>query len=318
MDAVDIDNKLCLTAAIVGARTRKDLAAAFRRANPRTSFDVERANKWLQGRARPREQQIYEDWALLLGGGATAPWVAESDFRAFAERVCAGRDEPPETLLRRARAFGGEGVRFDAAPRAEESLGAGLAGIFASYSYAWSPYFPGRLVRGALEIAPAPGGGLAATYAQSRVSNSIVARGPVTAMRRATLIDLRDAQDRTAFHFSLFPPVSLVSVLGGLVCGPAVLGADPQPSVSRVVMARLPGPSPLLDTTDCILDPRASIAADLCRLGVRLADPEEADRRLAAFLSAGGGPFDHVTMDGFRAVVALFDEEWMAGGAGPA
>ena len=31
---VEIDRKLCLTAALVGAASRKDLAAAFRRVNP--------------------------------------------------------------------------------------------------------------------------------------------------------------------------------------------------------------------------------------------------------------------------------------------
>lgn len=312
MDAVDIDSKLCLTAAIVGARTRKDLAAAFRRANPRTSFDVERANKWLQGRARPREQQIYEDWALLLGEGATAPWVAEASFAEFARRVCAGRDDSAETLLRRARAFGGDSARLAVPTAAEAGAATGMVGVFASYSFAWSPYFPGRIIRGSLVVAP-EGAGLAATYAQARASDRLVARGPVTLMRRATLIDLHEPMGRTAFHFTLFPPSALVSVLGGLIVGPAVLGADPQPSVSRVALVRLPAATERLLGADCVLDQGASLAADLQSLGAVLPDPDEAERRLSAFLNHHpGGPYDHVTMDSFRALVAVFDRQWLA------
>jgi hypothetical protein len=59
--ARDIDRKLRLTAALLGAATRKDLAAAFRKISPATPFDVNRAHKWMQGRAQPRELQLYAD-----------------------------------------------------------------------------------------------------------------------------------------------------------------------------------------------------------------------------------------------------------------
>jgi hypothetical protein len=62
----EIDRKLRLTGAALGTVTLKDLAAAFRRINPATRFDIDRAHKWLQGRARPREAQVYEDWAQSL------------------------------------------------------------------------------------------------------------------------------------------------------------------------------------------------------------------------------------------------------------
>lgn len=75
----DIDWKLCLTAAFVGAVTRKDLAAAFRAVNPATAYDLERAHKWLQGRARPREPAVYDDWARLLDLGRPGAWVAGCD-----------------------------------------------------------------------------------------------------------------------------------------------------------------------------------------------------------------------------------------------
>jgi hypothetical protein len=59
--ARDIDRKLRATAAILGLSTRKDLAAAFRRVNAATSFDIERAHKWLQDRSSPPDAQLYQD-----------------------------------------------------------------------------------------------------------------------------------------------------------------------------------------------------------------------------------------------------------------
>src|SRR5262245_48901037 len=98
--ARDIDRKLRLTAALLGAVTRKDLAAAFRRVNPATPFDIDRANKWLQGRARPREPQVYEDWAKLLDLGHPGAWIADCDSEAFLDAICARHRRDRDALLR--------------------------------------------------------------------------------------------------------------------------------------------------------------------------------------------------------------------------
>lgn len=55
----EFERKLRLTAALIGANTRKDLARAFQRVNRATSFDIDRAAKWLQGRAHPRDLSLY-------------------------------------------------------------------------------------------------------------------------------------------------------------------------------------------------------------------------------------------------------------------
>ncbi len=142
VNATDIDRKLCVTAALVGARTRKDLAAAFRRVNPRTPFDVERAHKWLQGRARPREQQLYDDWAAVLDVGQPGDWIADCDLGSFVDVICRERNKEREALLRRAQAFGGDPERQQ---RGGGVLEMDLDGIFVGYSHAWTPYFRGRL-----------------------------------------------------------------------------------------------------------------------------------------------------------------------------
>jgi hypothetical protein len=74
--ARDIDRKLRATATVLGLITRKDLAAAFRRVNAATPFDIERAHKWLQGRSSPRDTRLYQDWALVLGIDQSAEWIA--------------------------------------------------------------------------------------------------------------------------------------------------------------------------------------------------------------------------------------------------
>jgi len=81
--------------------THKDLAAAFRRVNPATPFDVDRAYKWLQGRAQPREQQIYEDWSKVLGLDRPGQWIADCDAEAFLDEICVRHGRDREDLLHR-------------------------------------------------------------------------------------------------------------------------------------------------------------------------------------------------------------------------
>src|SRR3546814_17125737 len=98
--------------ALLGTVTRKDLAAAFRRVNPATSFDIERAHKWMQGRARPRELQIYEDWAKVLDIGQPGRWIADCDLKAFLDAICARHECDRDAL---ARGIGSSG-RFAGQP----------------------------------------------------------------------------------------------------------------------------------------------------------------------------------------------------------
>lgn len=91
-----------------------------------------------------------------------------------------------------------------------------------------------------------------------------------------------------------------------------MLAHVPQPSVSRLVLVRLPAPHPDLDAREAYLGPGASVAADLASLGPAPGDPEVADRRLADYLDAG---FDyqsaHGPVDAYRALVEFFDQEWI-------
>ncbi len=57
--AVAFAAKLRLAAATLGCSSRKEFCARFRSVNPATQCDIDRLNKWVQGRSLPgRPRQI--------------------------------------------------------------------------------------------------------------------------------------------------------------------------------------------------------------------------------------------------------------------
>jgi class 3 adenylate cyclase len=188
-----------------------------------------------------------------------------------------------------------------------------LVGTYACYSHAWSPYFRGRLIRGILSIAAAPGPQrLLGTYTEALPTGRMRVEGTVTMAERALYLDLCEPQGGARFLFCLSPPTAPASVLGGFMSGAAVIGPESQPSVTRIVMVRLPTASPPLDPPDAYLPPDASLAGDIVALGLAVADPDLVDRALAAFLSGGGGGgLDQIPWAAWRAVVEVFDRQWL-------
>ena len=178
-------SRLRLTAAVLGAVTCKDLAAAFRRVNAATPFQVDRAQKWLQGRAHPRERQVYEDWARLLDLGHPGDWIADCDTESFLDAICARHSSDREALQRRAER--------SSDLRKHHDRGHMLAGAYACYSHAQSPYHRGSIVRGALviEAAGRRTEKLVATYSQAIAIGRVHARGPVLLFGRAMCLNLR-------------------------------------------------------------------------------------------------------------------------------
>lgn len=306
--AREIDQKLRLTAALLGVAARKDLAAAFRRVNANTSFDVARADKWLQGRAQPRQLQVYEDWSQVLEVDRPGQWVADCDAEDFLDEICRRHGRNRQTLLR-------DVERFGRRARSQEPGFLSLAGTFVCYSHAWSPHNHGRLIRGELTAAASSSPTrVQVTYTEVVPAGLLHLKGSITIGKRATHGCVgEDPSGIPTLTFCLFPASPPTSVLGGLMIGSTLLGPDPQPTATRIVMVRLPATAPKLPPDIAFMPAEASIAEDLAKRGLRIHDPAAVDQHLAAFLRMSVGGLDQASVPAYRALADLFDRIWLTG-----
>lgn len=279
--------KLRLTAAVLGCTTRKDLCARFRAVNPLTLVDVERANKWLQGRALPRSHGVYEDWAKLIGTPRPASWLAACTVEAFLEELARLFGVDPAALRARAARSGRAMARAPAAVLPAAAGAAHLHGHYACYSWAWSPYFRGRLIRGALHLRPGAPGTLRADYTEQVMGRAALFAGDVVVGARSLQLSLRGTgETEMALFVALFLPGPPASAMCGMMAGTSLVAPDPQPSSTRFVALRVPA-SP--QATNRYLEPDESIAADLAAQGLRLGDAVALDTLLAATLAGPDG-----------------------------
>jgi len=305
--AQDIDRKLRLTVAFLGAVTRKDLAAAFRRVNPNTSFEIGRADKWLQGRAQPRGLQIYEDWSKVLELDRSGQWIADCDAKAFLDAICTRHGRDREALLRALEPPGNRSLSVTGSTLE-------LAGTFVCYSHAWSPYFHGRLIRGELSVhIESSPNRLPVTYTEVLPTGPMELKGAMLVAKRGLHIQVSDGKaEAQLINFCLFQASPPASVLGGLMFGTTVIGPDPQPSVTRVVLIRVPEATARLRSAGAYLPTQSSISEDLAALGLHVQDPAATDQLLAQFLTGVGGGFDQLPVSAYRALADNFDRSWLA------
>lgn len=308
----EFERKLRLTAAMIGANTRKDLARAFHRVNRATTFDIDRAAKWLQGRAHPRDLSLYEDWAAILQLDRPLAWLLECELPVFLSELSQRHGIDPLLLARRADRFGRP------RPAREGTLppaGAFLCGSFACYRHAFSPYFRGRLIRSSLIVSPASRGRLQARYSELLPTGPDHAVGPVSADGRSLFIDLASPTvvgDRA--FLSLFKPQPPASCLAGLYCSATLISPNSEPSCSRLLAVRTSHlDAAELENGNRYMEPGESIAADLARHGVGNGIDHQLDAALAGFLSAPRvAAVEQVEATSFAALAGHFDRAWIA------
>lgn len=302
-----IDRKLRLTAAFIGATSRKDLAAAFRRVNPNTAFDVDRADKWLQGRSTPRHFSVYEDWIKLLDLPKPADWIVDCDLEIFIEQICSRHDKDRQQLERRAAAFG------KPPQLGQDDRGATIVGRYVCYSHSWSPYYRGQIIRGTMLIEQDHGPQrLTATYFEHLPTVRLQLKGQATVTRRSVYIHVGGPGDDTNFFCALFPFSPPGSVLGGYLVGTTLLGPDAQPSVSRIVLVRLKDTGAPERNDLGYLAPQTTISADLESFDVKLDQPDLAEAHLRQFLSRDSkGGAEQIEKEDFQKLVDVFDRAWL-------
>jgi len=254
--------KLSLTAAVLNCSTRKELCARFRNVNPATEFELERSYKWLQGRALPRSHQIYEDWAQLLGTEKSGTWLSACSTEAFLDEVCELFSADRSIMMERAEGFSGG---FSPRGGSSEMVDDPLCGSYLCYSWAWSPYERGRLIRGQLQIVQKKRRVLEAEYREVLPGGDLICRGNVQRDGSLLQFDVNSVRGgpRERMTLSLLAPGRPVALMCGRLQGAIVAGPHSRPSSSRIVLVRCDE-----DTMDpeqpCYFDANAeAIGADL-------------------------------------------------------
>mgnify|MGYP006995602862 CR=1 FL=1 len=294
--------KLRLAAAALGCNSRKELCARFRSANPTTQCDLDRLNKWVQGRSLPRASSVYADLAAVIGTAKSGQWIADCSLQQFTAELIARTGVDPATLVIPDR------LSPRPNPRAAGLLGgiATLAGAFAAYSPAWSPLFHGRLVRGALRLAAGRGGILMATYTESFLGRNVHMTTEVWIGGRTMHFLVRDPDGDMPAFISLQLPGPPASVLCGVMSGVAFISHEPLPSASRIVFVRVPD-TPALDTSNRFFDPApGTITTDLADLGVNVVEAGRLDAFTRSFV--GTGP-EQVTTQDQATFASMLDRE---------
>lgn len=221
--------KLSLTAVLLGCGTRKELCARFRAVNPQTEVDLERSFKWLQGRALPRSPTVYEDWARLIGTQRGGTWISACSEDAFLDELCLLYGTDRTDLHVRAQRFLGEG---GAAATSDA-----LLGQFVAYSWAWSPFHAGELIRGHVAFAEAARGRLDIVYTEAIPGGRIELSGQAARKGRVIHGNLVARGDEQ-IDLLLLAPGRPADVLVGLIQGQTIATAELQLASSRIVLFR--------------------------------------------------------------------------------
>jgi hypothetical protein len=310
--ARDFATKLRLAAVVLGCTSRKELAAAFRGVNPETSFDIERADKWLGGKALPRAADVYRDLSKLLALDHPLEWLTSCSADELLAVLVKQSGMASELLREGARNFPHNTRRQSAAPPVDSGASF-VEGAYACYSYSFSPYFPGWLIRSSMIIGPGHGVGSVA-YSHNMPPEPTRFTGNITFNGRGMQIALHQTvSGDMRIHMALFGPAPPATVLAGMLCGAAVVTPEPEPSAARIILIRLPAPSPAFDALYTAFQPDQSIADDLALAGMQFSDRDEVDRRIKEYLPARPhNGIEQIATAEYRELVEYFNREHYA------
>lgn len=240
--------KLRLTSLVLGCSTNKELCARFVASNPTTLFVPQNAYKWLSGKAMPRASSVYEDWARVLGGMLTAPFLASSSFEEFQDAICS-RFTVSDSAL--------SALRVEAGLRPEPARGgvtsslpqAGgrqpgepwLGGAYLAISPAWSRAEVGRLIVGMVTINPDAMQRLQISYSENLFNRQVVMNGQLLSDGRTAQSTLTCSYTHRLFFLALNVPTPPANLIGGILSGAAVHDPDARATACRILLLRAHG-----------------------------------------------------------------------------
>ncbi len=278
-----------------GCRSLAEFVARLRMAAPGTRVTLDRAYKWLQGRALPQNPAMYDDLALALGSDFDGAFVRESTVEAFVGKL-RGRREA-------ARPAGPAAV-------SDRVVQSGLRdGAYAMYSLARDMAAGGAVVRGCLRVVTdAASGGRRIDYVE-RDAERVVLTGALIASRRLHTVAFAPSPRDESLSLALAVPGQPVPVVGGLMIGQAQYAVAARPICCRVLLlaVRNPAIDPEAGNGEFGLDPEP-IAADVAAIGYGGSDCAAVAARILAYLtpsSHGHLDVSHQEIEAISLMVAL-------------
>jgi hypothetical protein len=299
----DLAAKLRLTLKVLGCSSAKELCARFRAVNPATHCEVERLNKWLQGRAQPRAARFYDDWAKVVGSNRAGGWFASCTVEALGAELARLFDADARALL--------AGETAAASTAGAVLPGGWVLGHYACYSQSFSPYTRGRLVRGALVLQRGRRTGLTAVYTETYATGTATFRCEAVAGGRVLNLPLLEPESGVIFMMTLFMPGPPASVMAGVISGATIMSQDPRPSSARVLVVRAPDAGALLRSNRYIDPQPGTLASDLRALGLELPAAASFDALAHDFLMGGNGGLDQITAEDQYRLSALVDPAYL-------
>ncbi|MCA0922162.1 hypothetical protein [Pseudooceanicola nanhaiensis] len=205
--------------------------------NPATEFELERSYKWLQGKALPRSNTIYEDWASLLGSDKSGAWIAGSSVEAFVDELCTLFSVEREELAARAGEFSGSRGLLDQKTELSEDP---VCGTFVGFSWAWSPHRQGQLIQARMRVSQKTRRALEMDYREDLPEGGVVFAGGVHCDGSLLQCTLKPAggRAREQMAMTLLIPGRPVSVMCGRLQGAILAGPFIRPASTRIVFIR--------------------------------------------------------------------------------
>lgn len=288
-------NKLRLTSLVLGCSTNKELCARFAAINPATAFIAQNAYKWLGGKAMPRVSSVYEDWAQVLGGGVSAPFIASSSFDEFAAALSKLFLVPEGALAELRENIGPPPtLRSDGAPDVNDMASSlrpsdqMLIGNYLAISPAWSRGEAGRLIVGFAKIEIDVARSLQITYCERLFNRLIVMCGAMVGDGRSAQSAMTCTYTRRLMFLALQVPPPPANLIGGILSGAAIHDHEARSLAARIALVRSHGDEGTLSELSGYIDAQHSLVAKkLETLGYTASEEtQQAAKHLVSFLTA--------------------------------
>lgn len=244
--AIDVAEKLDLTALALGCLTRKELCIAFYRINPKTVMTLQNCHNWISGRSTPRNFSVYEDWAQVLGLDEGPHFVMSSTLAAFTRRLSTKMDLPEALLPPYPRLQDVAPGSAEAKPRvtAPDAADLGwrtnalLQGSYLMLSLAFAPRARGRILGGALLLEARGEGELQATYVETILEQRVPFEGVGKFNGHVAQLTLTCTANSNMFFLALHMPILPGNLGAGVFAGNTIYDVDSTPSACPALLIR--------------------------------------------------------------------------------